>query len=199
MRAAPTRSATGRQSRGDLTRQKILDEAVACILEEGFTAASAKHIAERAGVTWGVVQYHFGDRSGILAAVTQAGLEQSLARLGDLPASHGDPGDQIRALVQAAWEAFNGPISRAGFEILIAARGDPLPELDAQMGTFAREIKRLTFRISPDCSGDIGRVLLSSLRGMALVQMTAANDLDFAGELLALEKVLTSFLDAAGG
>ena len=39
----------------------VIDETVRCVIEEGFGAASAKHITERAGVTWGVIQYHFGD------------------------------------------------------------------------------------------------------------------------------------------
>ena len=31
---------------------------IACILEEGFYRASSNKIARRAGVTWGVIQYH---------------------------------------------------------------------------------------------------------------------------------------------
>jgi AcrR family transcriptional regulator len=45
-------------------RAIVIDETIRCILEEGFAAASAKHITERAGVTWGVVQYHFGAATG---------------------------------------------------------------------------------------------------------------------------------------
>jgi AcrR family transcriptional regulator len=51
-------------------RAIVIDETIRCILEEGFAAASAKHITERAGVTWGVVQYHFGDRDGSRATST---------------------------------------------------------------------------------------------------------------------------------
>ena len=63
---APRRPASGSQVRADRTRALVIDETIRCILEEGFAAASAKHITERAGVTWGVVQYHFGDRDGLL-------------------------------------------------------------------------------------------------------------------------------------
>jgi hypothetical protein len=45
-------------------RAIVIDETIRCIFEEGFAAASAKHITERAGVTWGVVQYHFGAATG---------------------------------------------------------------------------------------------------------------------------------------
>ena len=59
----------------------VIDETVRCVLEEGFGAASAKHITERAGVTWGVIQYHFGDRDGLLMAVVDQGFAQLLETL----------------------------------------------------------------------------------------------------------------------
>ena len=73
---APRRPAGGSQVRAERTRERVLDETVRCVIDEGFAAASAKHIAERAGVTWGVVQYHFGDRDGLLMAVVDRGLAE---------------------------------------------------------------------------------------------------------------------------
>ena len=71
---SPTRRTSAPRKRGDDTRAKIIDETVRCIVEEGFAAATAKHVAERAGVTWGVIQYHFGDRNGLLMAVVDDGV-----------------------------------------------------------------------------------------------------------------------------
>lgn len=48
----PRRPANGKQVRADRTRAMVIDETVRCVIEEGFAAASAKHITERAGVTW---------------------------------------------------------------------------------------------------------------------------------------------------
>src|SRR5206468_4391703 len=83
--AAPRRPANGSQLRADRTRALVIDETVRCILEEGFAAASAKHITERAGVTWGVVQYHFGDRAGLLMAVVDKGFAELIDSLHELP------------------------------------------------------------------------------------------------------------------
>ena len=52
---APTRPAGGAQERAERTRALIMQETVRCVVEEGFAAASAKHIAERAGVLTPVV------------------------------------------------------------------------------------------------------------------------------------------------
>src|SRR6202041_3770410 len=78
---SPTRRTSAPRKRGDDTRAKIIDETVRCIVEEGFAAATAKHVAERAGVTWGVIQYHFGDRNGLLMAVVDDGVARLLGNL----------------------------------------------------------------------------------------------------------------------
>jgi AcrR family transcriptional regulator len=55
------------------TRRAVIDAAVACILERGFYRASSNEIARRAGVTWGVIQHHFGTREALMLAVLEDG------------------------------------------------------------------------------------------------------------------------------
>src|SRR5258705_10484268 len=116
------RPANGSQLRADRTRALVIDETVRCILEEGFAAASAKHITERAGVTWGVVQYHFGDRDGLLMAVVDKGFAELTEALHELPAGAENARARTDFIVNAAWEAFSSPTSMAALEILIATR-----------------------------------------------------------------------------
>ena len=119
-RSAPRRPVTGRQERGDRTRELLIDETVRCIREEGFSAASARHIIERAGVSWGVIQHHFGDRDGLLTAVIDDAVDRLIASLEVLS----DPAQvtDTDALVRATWEAFANPKAMAGLEILIATK-----------------------------------------------------------------------------
>ena len=102
--SAPTRSTTAPRKRGDETRAKIIDETVRCIVEEGFPAATAKHVAERAGVTWGVIQYHFGDRNGLLMAVVDDGVSRArgepVRRRGQRSAAVRAHGDRRRHRVE---------------------------------------------------------------------------------------------------
>ena len=58
-----------RRSDGEVTRQKVLDAAVATILELGYYHASTNAIARRAGVTWGTLQHQFGTREALLLEV----------------------------------------------------------------------------------------------------------------------------------
>jgi len=117
----PTRKVGRGQQRGDRTRDAIIEETVRCINEEGFATASANHIAERAGVTWGVIQYHFGDRSGLLSAVIAHGFRTS-ASPSVATGARRDIAPTRRGRGRAAWSAFSSPASRASLEILISDR-----------------------------------------------------------------------------
>src|SRR5215471_5281261 len=99
----PRRPAKGKQVRADRTRAMVIDETVRCVLEEGFGAASAKHITERAGVTWGVIQYHFGDRDGLLMAVVDDGVDRLIDSLSSADVSELALRERIEVVVDTAW------------------------------------------------------------------------------------------------
>ena len=189
----PTRPAGARQARAERTRALVVEEMVACVLEEGFAAASARRVAERAGVTWGVVQYHFGDRDGILAAVVEAGYAATTARMAAVQVPAGSRREQVAGVVDAAWDAFSSPLARASFEILVATRTDRDPSVDDRLAAIAREVHRLGRALAPDHPG-VGDVMWSALRGMALNQMMFAGPLDTARERAVLVDVLTAYL-----
>lgn len=50
----------------DETAQRVIDAAIACILAKGYYRASSNEIARWAGLTWGVIQYHFGTRERLM-------------------------------------------------------------------------------------------------------------------------------------
>ncbi len=58
-----------RRRDGELTRQRVLEAAIASILEVGYYQSSSNEIARRAGVTWGVLQHQFGSREALLLEV----------------------------------------------------------------------------------------------------------------------------------
>ena len=123
--AAPRRSRRRGQQRAERTRQLVIDETIRCIREEGFAAASTRHIIERAGVSTGVVQYHFGDRDGLLTAVVDHAIVSLVTSINDLAEEvEGivDTEKRMTALADAAWKTFLNPASMTAMEILIATR-----------------------------------------------------------------------------
>ncbi|MGO9733999.1 TetR/AcrR family transcriptional regulator, partial [Mycobacterium sp.] len=124
-RPSPGRQSKRGQLRADRTRELVIEETVRCILEEGFAAASTRHIVERAKVSWGVIQYHFGDREGLLTAVIDHGFEtlvESLNELADTVQEVTDLRSRAEMLSASAWEMFSTPTAMGALEILIATR-----------------------------------------------------------------------------
>src|SRR5271170_5528387 len=103
--AAPHK--TGRRADPELTRARVLDAAVECILDVGYYQASSNAIARQAGVTWGTIQHQFGTRHTLLLAV----LEDRWRLLTDRIAATEVVGDTLEerlACVMAALEAHYG-------------------------------------------------------------------------------------------
>ncbi len=97
---------------------------VESIGEVGFQRTTSAEIARRAGVTWGAVQHHFGDKNGILMAVLEASFERFAERLREPPAE-GEPLEKRVALfVERSWEHFASPHFRSTFEILLNLPSD---------------------------------------------------------------------------
>jgi AcrR family transcriptional regulator len=101
------------------TRARILEATVACIAEVGFQRTTAQEITRRAGVTWGAVQHHFGDKDGILLAVLEESFQRFAARVEDLPAARKPLAERIALFVDRAWRHFASPEHASTFEILL--------------------------------------------------------------------------------
>lgn len=191
----PTRQTQAPRKRGDDTRARIIDETVRCVVEEGFHAATAKHVAERAGVTWGVIQYHFGDRNGLLMAVVDEGVARLLdtldkADVGDLPLR-----ERIEVVVDTAFECDSSPTSLAAFEILRATRGTHEHSARQHLLEINAAVNQLGRLISDDPSHrGVAEVIWSALRGMVLVEMIVNSHLEWQHERQLLVDMVTRYL-----
>lgn len=197
---SPRRPISGSQARADRTCALVIDETVRCVLEEGFAAASAKHITERAGVTWGVIQYHFGDRDGLLMAVIDQGFSQLHEALGKVESTLApvDGRTKTELLVNAVWEAFSSPTSVAALEILIATRTTRsawdkahLVELFSsltQLGRYASDTLDFTH------ADLIGELIWTALEGLILAQMVMGKDVDTSRQRRALTESIAAYI-----
>ena len=199
--ARPTRKAGRAQPRGDRTREAIIGETVRCINEEGFAAASANHIAIRAGVTWGVIQYHFGDRNGLLSAVIAHGYRRFRRAIQSVLVPDGTPRQRVDAVVEAAWSAFSSPESRASLEILISARSDPDEARVGELEDMARDMRELSGvliggEIDPRGQDAVmGELLWATLRGLVMTQMLSSRPIESSRERALLVDLITGWLD----
>jgi TetR/AcrR family transcriptional regulator, regulator of cefoperazone and chloramphenicol sensitivity len=192
---------TRAQERGERTRALVIDETIRCIREEGFAAASTRHIIDRAGVTWGVIQYYFGDRDGLLSAVIEHAsttLTASLSQIADTAAEVSDPQQRAESLTAAAWAVFFSPTCMTALEILIATRAMRGTLAPDQLAGVVAAIARIA-----DAVGDstphataVANLLWSSPVGMMVAQMVMSDPLPTAPEQHALAALIGEHLEA---
>jgi AcrR family transcriptional regulator len=200
-RVAPTRPAHGNQARAERTRAQAIDVTVQIVLKEGFAAATGRHIAEEAGVTWGVIQYHFGDRDGLLLAVIDRGFGELLHALESLPPATPETTtrERVDTVVTAAWRAMSSPTARAASEILIGTRATRGAEAAGHLrqlaNTFATLGTMIDNDLDPTQSAVIGEHMLTTLRGMIATQLVMPNAVDTAKDRRVLVDVLGNYID----
>nr|ABP43409.1 transcriptional regulator, TetR family [Mycolicibacterium gilvum PYR-GCK] len=201
---AARRPPGGNQERAERTRRTVIDETVRYILDEGFAAPSVRRITERAGLTWGVVQYHFGDLGGLLMAVVDQGIAEltgALERLrtetANLPAEH-----RTEVVVDALWQAFSSPTSMAALEILISTRAARDSDVNAQLVDTMRQFTELGRHLGEDLDApqatEIGNLIWATLRGIVLAQMVSPQPLDTSRDRRTLVDVLNTYMRAKG-
>jgi len=66
----------GTLSRGERTRQRILQAAAQCFAASGFSRTTVEQIAASAGVSKGIVYHHFHGKEPILEALRERTLEE---------------------------------------------------------------------------------------------------------------------------
>jgi AcrR family transcriptional regulator len=100
-------------------RARVMTAVVDSVANVGYQRTTAAEIARRAGVTWGAVQHHFGDKDGILMAV----LEESFDHFADCLSNAPDPKapleERVDLFVDRSWEHFSSPLYRSTFQILL--------------------------------------------------------------------------------
>lgn len=140
-------------------------------------------IAQRAGVTWGAVQHHFGGKDGMLEAVLRDTFARFAARFENFP--QGLPlRMRVRELLARAWEHFGSAHFRSTFEILL----HHLSEQDA-LGADSPQRRMLAsldglwlevFGDVPLAGRDrevLQRYLVAVLSGLALLQVLSGRRL----------------------
>jgi AcrR family transcriptional regulator len=118
-RKAQARERRSHAERTAETRDKVMRAVVESIAEAGYQKTTSAEIARRAGVTWGAVQHHFGDKDGILMAVLEESFANFARVLAAAPSEDECLEKRVTRFVDLAWEHFGGPQFRSTFEILL--------------------------------------------------------------------------------
>jgi TetR/AcrR family transcriptional regulator, regulator of cefoperazone and chloramphenicol sensitivity len=166
---------TGKKpTKREATRERVIQAAIDCIYRDGFHAAHTNRIAEQAGVSWGVLQYHFGDKDGLLQAVIDHIFDDFTATLESTSLQGDDLQQRVRQLIDVVWALVSKKEYRVSIAILRNAGKDPASRINGQkqVSRWARKTSQLwdrlfEGRIQEPTQSDIARHLLfATLRGL---------------------------------
>jgi AcrR family transcriptional regulator len=133
------------QDRGWATRSRLLESAVSCLAELGWSGATVSVVAARAGVSRGATQHYFPTREDLFTAALEHMAEVRLAEIlreaARLPAG-GE--DRTRDVVGLLVRLYTGQLFRAALQVwAAAAASDVLRELvlplEARLGREAHK------------------------------------------------------------
>jgi AcrR family transcriptional regulator len=104
------------------TRERILDAVVALINESGYHSASSTAIANKAGITWGAVQHHFGNKEDIMHAVLTMAREAFISALANPALKKGSLKQRSSLYIDTVWQHYKSDLYFAFSEIIMATR-----------------------------------------------------------------------------
>jgi AcrR family transcriptional regulator len=115
------------------TRDRVINAAVECIVDLGFyRGSSTNEIARRAGVTWGVIQHHFGTREGLMLAVLQDGARHMVETVAEAQIDGSTVQERMEQLVDVFLEHYARPDYLASLQVLLNMDRDPRTSADVR-------------------------------------------------------------------
>jgi AcrR family transcriptional regulator len=124
-RTKPPARRRSQEERSTETRGRLLDAAVECLIEFGYSSTTTATVAERAGVSRGAQLHHYPTRVELLTAA----IEHLSVRMGHQLAEEATRlaprGDRPSAAANTLLRAIRDPLFVAWVELRVAARTDP--------------------------------------------------------------------------
>jgi AcrR family transcriptional regulator len=174
----PSRPNKTGSDRSDQTRQSLVQAAIDTLKEHGYSGASARAIAERAGVAQGLVFYHYGSVANLLLAALDAVSAERLQ-------IYGSAVDEVTGpvqLVDAAEGIFRSDLDAGYITVLVEmiAGASSTPDLGPDVAAriepwreFARSAIESTLGESPLSgvvpAGDVAHAVVALYLGLEML------------------------------
>ncbi|MCB0995751.1 MAG: TetR family transcriptional regulator [Acidimicrobiales bacterium] len=167
-------------------RQRLIDAAIEAIVEDGYYRASSNQIARRAGLTWGVIQHHFGTRDRLLLEVVRQSADQLSAGLAAAQLTGTTVAERLGELADVVWQQYRRPEFLATAQIIMNLSRDPstardtLDELDKLSDPTSEHWRRLVDQVieparqPPQLASSLFRILRGVAVGDELLDSMAA-------------------------
>jgi AcrR family transcriptional regulator len=134
VRPARTRRRSPRSVAPATTRQRLIDAAVTCFAEAGYTSTTLNEIAERAGLTTGAVYGNFGSKRELFVAAVQETASLVEMPIVDAVTRYDDANSRVVAYIETMVELSRTMPTVAGFRSVVPVEIVRSPELSEGLG-----------------------------------------------------------------
>ncbi|GAB3445127.1 TetR/AcrR family transcriptional regulator [Actinophytocola sediminis] len=189
-----------RQDRSRATRKRLLEAAIECLAEVGWSGSTVAVVAERAGVSRGAAQHHFPTREDLVTSAVEYVCQERLTRLRahavDLPTGPG----RTQAVIDMVEHMYTGPVFHAAIHLWVAATSDE--RLRERVLVLEARVGRETHRVAIELLGvdesvpgvrETVQATLDLARGLGLANLLSDDSRRRAGVL----RQWATMLDAA--
>ena len=116
---------TWQARKGAMTRARIVDATIDCIVEFGYHKTTMARVAERANASQGAMQHHFASKLELIKAAINRLQEQRLTERGRDLAERPYGVDTLAYGIEVYWDHVSRKQFTAYQELVMAARTDP--------------------------------------------------------------------------
>ncbi|CUS46533.1 MAG: TetR/AcrR family transcriptional regulator [Pseudomonadota bacterium] len=166
------------------TRRRILEATIECLYRMGYSAVTIAVVAKEAGVSRGIISYHFASKTDLMVAVRDAVhleerrlIEETRERIGTEAYLNELPRHVLSGMLREPGIAVD--------EILLAARADP--DLSEKLRTAESNIEHRVLNGLKGYYAELGleppanlavimRVFVAAFRGLAITQLVQGED-----------------------
>ncbi|WP_327225040.1 TetR/AcrR family transcriptional regulator [Streptomyces platensis] len=168
------------QERSRATRLKLLEAAISCLAERGWSGSTVAVVAERAGVSRGAAQHHFRTREDLFTAAVEHVAEKRQSAVAAVAHNLPPAGSiaRTRVIVEELVGLYTGPLFRAALHLWVAASDeeqlrDRVTALEARVGREAHRTAVALLDADESAPGvrETVQGLLDMARGLGLANL----------------------------
>ncbi len=137
------------QDRSRATRLALLEAAVDCLAEVGWSGSTVTVVAERAGVSRGAAQHHFPTREDLFIAAVEHMTEARAEEIRRYIEAQGDRPISTQRVVELVVDMHTGELFQAALALWVASAAEPqlrerVVTLETRVG---RQVHRATVQM----------------------------------------------------
>ena len=168
--------------KSEASRQQVIAAAIQTLAKRGLAQTSVSDIADAAGMSKGVVHYHFKSKDDLLGRVLDACVAAIHTRTRRAWDEAKDPLDKIRSYLREGWASRTDGSPEMRVIAELAAQGVHDPRMREAISTMFQTMREQLVRDFVECFAEIGlrpkipprvvpRLVMATLDGLGLHHM----------------------------